>query len=113
MFDLDHYRDEIIGGYTPYDDTLDVNSLKTKVDQLRASDKFDAQFPKVPTAITDKLKSIIKLTDELYLNIKHDIPGMETKIQPFEEGQKKGITIISLEGYEFAKGVKRRNEEDE
>lgn len=113
MFDLDHYRDEIIGGYTPYDDTLDVNSLKTKVDQLRASDKFDAQFPKVPTAITDKLKSIIKLTDELYLNIKHDIPGMETKIQPFEEGQKKGITIISPEGYEFAKGVKRRNEEDE
>ena len=113
MFDLDHYRDEIIGGYRPYDDTLDVNSLKAKVDQLRVSDKFDAQFPKVPTAITDKLKSVIKLTDELYLNIKHDIPGMETKIQPFEEGPKKGITIISPEGYEFAKGVRRRNEEDE
>ena len=112
MFDLDHYRDEIIGGYTPYDDTLDVNTLKAKVDQLRASDKFDAQFSKVPTAITDKLKSVIKLTDELYLDIKHEIPGMESKILPYEEGQKKGITIISQEGYDYAKGVKRDNQEE-
>ncbi len=110
MFDLDYYRDEIIGNYRPYDETLDVNSLKGKINQLRDSDKFDAQFTKVPTAITDKLKSVIKLTDELYLNIKHEIPGMESKIQPYEQGQKKGITIISLDGYEYAKGVKRRNE---
>ncbi len=112
MFDLDFYRDEIIGGYIPYDDTLDVNSLKTKVDQLRASDKFDAQFPKVPSAITDKLKSVIKLTDELYLNIKHEIPEMESKIQPYEQGQKRGIIIISQEGYDYAKGVKRDNQEE-
>ncbi len=111
MFDLDHYRNEIIGNYTPYDETLDKEALLKKVDKLRESDKFDAQFPKVPTAITDKLKSVIKLTDELSLNIKHDIPGIESKIQPYDEGRKKGITIISDEGYEFAKGVKRRREE--
>ncbi len=108
MFDMDYYRDEIIGNYRPYDNTLDVNDLKSKLNQLRDSDKFDAQFIKVPTAIKDKLKSVIKLTDELYLNIKHDIPGMDTKIQPYDQGQKKGITIISQEGYEFAKGVHRR-----
>lgn len=112
MFDLDYYRDEIIGNYTPYDGTLDMNSLKGKIDQLRASDKFDAQFTKVTTAIKDKLKSVIKLTDELFLNIKHDIPGMDTKILPYEEGQKKGITIISQEGFEFAKGVKRHDGEN-
>ena len=112
MFDLNYYRDEIIGKYIPYDDTLNVNTLKSKVDKLRSLDKFDAQFVKVPSAITDKVKSVIKLTDELSLNIKHDIPGMESKIQPFEEGAKKGITIISPDGYEFAKGIKRRREND-
>ena len=112
MFDLNYYRDDIIGNYRPYDDSLDVNSLKGKIDQLRDSDKFDAQFTKVPTAIKDKLKSVIKLTDELTLNIKHDIPGMDSKILPYDQGRRKGITIISEEGYEFAKGVKRRAEED-
>lgn len=112
MFDLDYYKDEIIGKYTPYDETLDKAALVEKVNKLRDSDKFDAQFTKVPTAITDKLKSVIKLTDELYLNIKHDIPGMESKILPYEQGRKKGIIIISEEGYDFAKGVKRRDEEE-
>lgn len=46
------------------------------------------------------------------MNIKHDIPGMDTKILPYEEGQKKGITIISQEGFEFAKGVKRHDGEN-
>lgn len=112
MFDLDYYKEEIVGNYIPYDDTLDVNSLKGKIDQLRNSDKFDAQFPKVPSAIKDKLKSVIKLTDEMYLNIKHDIPGLASKIFPFEQGQRKGITIISHEGFDYAKGVQRHNDDN-
>lgn len=110
MFDLDHYKNEIIGKYIPYDESLDIEILKNRVDNLRNSDKFDAQFTKVPTAITDKLKSVIKLTDEITLNIKHDIPGIESKILPFKQGRKKGITIISPDGYEFAKGVEKRRD---
>ncbi len=37
---------------------------------------------------------------------------MESKILPYEQGRKKGIIIISEEGYDFAKGVKRRDEEE-
>lgn len=111
MFDLDYYKDEIIGNYTPYDDTLKIEVLKTKVDQLRVGDKFDAQFTKVPSAITDKIKQIIKLTDEIELKIKQEIPGMESKILPYEQGPKKGITIISPDGYEYARGIKRKKQE--
>lgn len=112
MFDLDYYRDEVIGKYTPYDDTLDINSLKREVDKLRKSDKFDAQFTKVPSAIKDKLKSIISLTNEIDLNIKQNIPNMGSTILPYEKGVEKGITIISPRGYEYAKGLKGRGEQE-
>lgn len=108
-FDLDYYKNEIIGSYIPFDGSLDINDLKNKVEKLRRSGKFDATFNKVPASITDKVKEVIKLTDELDLNIRHNFVGMENVILKAElDDGRKGITIVSSDGYDFAKGLERQ-----
>ena len=108
-FDLDYYKNEIIGSYIPFDGSLDINDLKNKVEKLQRSGKFDATFNKVPASITDKVKEVIKLTDELDLNIRHNFAGMENVILKAElDDGRKGITIVSSDGYDFAKGLERQ-----
>lgn len=51
-FDLDYYRDNIIGSYNPYNNGFSVEKLKQKVDKLRETGKFDAVFKKVPSLLS-------------------------------------------------------------
>lgn len=109
-FDLDYYKNTIIGQHTPFDATLNISELEDKVEKLRNSGKFDATFTKVPEEIKDKLKEYIKLTDEIDLKIKHDVAGIENVILKADlEDGRKGITIVSREGYEYAKGLARHD----
>lgn len=108
VFDLDYYKNTIIGLHTPFDVTLNINELKDKVEKLRSSGKFDATFTKVPDVIKDKLKDYIRLTDEIDLNIKQDVAGIENVILKIDlEDGRKGITIVSQDGYDYAKGLER------
>lgn len=106
-FDLDYFRNHIIGAIHPIDPRLDIEKLKEKVDKLREKGKFDAVFTKVPEVIKDKVKNVIKLTEEIDLKIKHEIAGMQNVIIPAElDDGRKGVTIVSENGYEYAKGLK-------
>lgn len=98
----------IIGLHTPFDATLNIDELKDKVEKLRSTGKFDAKFTKVPDEIKDKIKEYIKLTNEIDLKIKQDVAGIENVILKADlvDGRK-GITIVSQEGYEYAKGLER------
>ena len=108
VFNLDYYKNNIIGLHTPFDVTLNIDELKDKVEKLRRSGKFDATFTKVPDEIKDKLKDYIRLTNEIDLKIKQDVAGIENVILKADlvDGRK-GITIVSQEGYEYAKGLER------
>ena len=78
------------------------------MEKLRSTGKFDAKFTKVPDEIKDKIKEYIKLTNEIDLKIKQDVAGIENVILKADlvDGRK-GITIVSQEGYEYAKGLER------
>lgn len=109
-FDLDYYRDSIIGTYNPYDKGVCVEKLKQKVDKLRELGKFDPVFNKVPSKIKDKIKNSIKLSDELELHIKHEIAGVQIILLPATTSDgRKGITIVSESGYEYALGLKSQS----
>lgn len=106
-FDLDYYRNNIIGSFHPTGQGVDIEALKAKLDKLRDKGKFDAVFTKVPEVIKDKVKNVIKLTDEIDLKIKHEIDGMQNIIIPAElDDGRKGVTIVSENGYEYAKDLK-------
>jgi hypothetical protein len=101
-FDLNHYRDNIVGNYQPIDDTLKIKELTTKITNLPTQDKFDVKFNKVPKIVKDKFKNTINLTPEIDLVIKHDIPNLKRTFKPYEVEGKHYIAILSEEGYKYA-----------
>ncbi|MBD5202081.1 MAG: hypothetical protein HDS81_02040 [Bacteroidales bacterium] len=105
-FDIDYYRDHILGTYNPHDpEKVNIDHLKAKVDKIKKSKSFDSVFTKDTTAVKDRIKGSYKLTSELDLKVKSDFPNPENIILPYEENERKGITIISKRGYDFAKNI--------
>ncbi|MCX4359336.1 nucleoid-associated protein [Xylanibacter muris] len=110
-FDIDHYKNNIIGNYTPQDKTLKVAELKEKIEKLPSQCKFDPRFTKCPNVIAAKYKNVLRLTDEIDLLIKHDMPNIRKTIQPYSDNEgNKFIMILSSDGYDYALGVKRQHE---
>ncbi|MGN0739564.1 MAG: hypothetical protein ACI4LX_05275 [Treponema sp.] len=104
-FDINYYAENVIGNYTPYDVSLEMEQLKSKINGLKERNKFDNKFEKDPSSITKKMKKELKLTNEIDLIIKQDIPNLSSIIKPKEEDGKKYIMVLSTEGYDYAKGL--------
>ncbi|MDR2126728.1 MAG: hypothetical protein LBP63_07855 [Prevotellaceae bacterium] len=107
-FNLSHYRDDIIGDYTPFDDNLDINGLKSRVDKLPIKYKFDPRFDKVPSKIQKRFKNILHLTDEITLVLKHDVADPKTTFKSHEDADGKYLMIRSDKGYEYAKEIRQK-----
>ena len=109
-FNLDHYKDSIIGSYNPFDANLSIDTLKNKISLLPRKHNFDSVFNKTPNEIKDKFKDVITLTPEIDLKIKHDILNIDKIIKAEEDSDgKKYIMIRSEEGYKYAEGLSNRN----
>ena len=111
-FDINHYKDVIIGDYQPFDDSLDINKLKDKIGKLPNKHKFDNTFQKTPRVVTDKFKDVIPLTNEIELKLKQDILNIERIIKPHKDEQgNRYIMVLSTDGYQYAEGLKRNQNE--
>ena len=111
-FDINHYKDVIIGEYQPFDDSLDINKLKDKIGKLPNKHKFDNTFQKTPRVVTDKFKDVIPLTNEIELKLKQDILNIERIIKPHKDEQgNRYIMVLSTDGYQYAEGLKRNQNE--
>lgn len=111
-FDINHYKDVIIGDYQPFDGSLDINKLKDKIGNLPNKHKFDNTFQKTPRVVTDKFKDVIPLTNEIELKLKQDILNIERIIKPHKDEQgNRYIMILSADGYQYAEGLKRNQNE--
>lgn len=111
-FDINHYKDVIVGNYKPFDNFLNIEDIKTKIEKLPQKYGFDNSFQKIPTVIKDKFKDVIQLTDEIELKLKQDIINIERFIQPDKD--EKGdeyIMILSADGYQYATGLRRNQNE--
>ena len=109
-FDSDYFRDNVIGNYQPFDGTLDMTSLKEKVNKLFEDGKIDKKFQKKPNEITDKFKDKVKLSDDIELHLLQDIQNASDVIIAGEDDGRKYIKIYSDEGYKYAEGLKERDQ---
>jgi hypothetical protein len=112
-FNLSHYRDELIGNYTPYDENLKISDLQAKIDKLPSKHEFDQRFNKVPTEVQKKFKNDIQLTKEIKLTLLHDIPNIKKTFKAHEDADGKYLMILSDEGYNYAKKVEQGNEDSD
>lgn len=111
-FDINHYKDDIIGNYQPFDNSLNIEDIKIKIEKLPQKYGFDNSFKKTPAVIKDKFKDIIQLTDEIELKLKQDIINIERFIQPYKDDKgDEYIMILSADGYQYATGLRRNQNE--
>lgn len=110
VFSIDHYKDNIIGSYNPFDAQLRIEVLKSKIASLPQKYSFDNVFNKTPNEIKDKFKDSISLTSEIELKIKQDILNIERVIKAKEDEEgNKYIMIRSEDGFKYAEGLSYRN----
>lgn len=107
-FELDYYRDIIIGTYTPFEGGVDVDGLKTKISALSRNGIFDLRFEKDPTAVQSRFKKNIELTPEIDLVLKHNMAAPGQVLRPYEdEDGERCLLIKSEKGYEYAEKLPR------
>lgn len=105
-FDINHYRDVIIGTYTPADNRLSIVDLKQKITNLPTQGGFDALFTKDTGAIRKRFKKDIELTDEVSLVIKQNMPSLRNVFSAVrDEDGEKCIRIKSEKGFEYAESL--------
>ena len=110
-FDMDDFLENGIGDYEPYDKELDVKEVKDKIRKLPTKQRspFDNQFNIIKEKVTAKFKNTVKLTEQIELQIKQDIP--ENVIFAHEEADgTKYVKIRSEKGFKFFKKDKEENE---
>lgn len=111
-FCIDHYSDEIIGSYQPFDETLSISVLQSKTKELPQKNNFDKRFVKVPKVVTKKFKQTLKLTGEIDLILKHDMANIASTIRTHKDVEGEYIMIRSSEGYKYAVGLKNKEQNE-
>lgn len=107
-FDIEYYANEILGKYLPQNPNVKIKELCKKTLELPEKRKFDKKFTKVPKAIHKKLKTIIKLTEDISMSVNNNgNPNLKNVIKSYddEEGDKY-IMVKSNEGYSYANSLK-------
>lgn len=101
-FSMEHYADNILAVYHPICRDLNMNELAVKAKNLPEQYNFDSRFQKIPAKIKAKLKKEIKLTDDIDLVLKKDIPYLSRTLKPYEANGEKYIMVRSEDGYRYA-----------
>lgn len=69
-FQLNHYRDNILGSYVPYSGEIEIADYVIKCNELPSQFNFDNRFIKISSAVNKRFKNVIKLSNEIDLVIK-------------------------------------------
>ncbi|MBS3915553.1 MAG: nucleoid-associated protein [Bacteroidetes bacterium] len=103
-FDMQNYLDTAIGNYTPFDNKLDVEEIKSQIKELPTKPRapFDVQFTIVKSKIRAKFLNTIPLTSQIDLHLKEDIPNIETIITAEKDADgTRYVKIKSDQGYQY------------
>lgn len=101
-FVLEDYIKDIVTTYTPADENLKIDTLKTKIQGLPEKENFDSRFEIKKNEIKQRYISKIKLTEQLSLEIKEDLALNDTVRSIIIDGIKY-IRIRTESGYNFFK----------
>ncbi|MDC6388787.1 nucleoid-associated protein [Maribacter sp. PR1] len=103
-FEMNDFLDNGIGNYEPYDAELDIENLKSKIRDLPSKKRapFDNQFTIVKEKVKARFKNTVKLTEQINLEIKQDVPENAILAHEDPDGSKY-VKIRSDEGYKYFK----------
>ncbi|WP_122613695.1 nucleoid-associated protein [Pseudomonas viridiflava] len=97
--------DDIMGGYSPHDSSLDIQKLAEEAKLLPKKKDFDSHFAIAPDVIRNKIKRQIRLGNNLDLRITGEISDYEKTFDTGDDDGRKYLKIYSDDGYAaFNKG---------
>lgn len=96
--------EHVIGKYQPNEPDLNINAIKDKLlklpNEVGKSRSFDSVFEIKPSEIKAKYKSSYRVTDQIEIRIKDEVPDIANTILAVEEKGKKYIKIeTDVEGF--------------
>lgn len=101
-FTMEGFISDILTGYQPFNEELDINALEAKTKSAIENGKFDSQFPIIAKIISKRFKKSIALTPQIDLSLKSDIQNLKATIKRFQEPNgNKWVMIKSEEGFEY------------
>lgn len=107
-FSMDYYADNILEVYKPIGEGVDMAELARKAKDLPRLYDFDSRFQKATSKIKARMKKEIKLTNDIVLLLKQNIPNLEQTIQPHEDEEgRKYVMVRSDDGYRYAEYLKQ------
>lgn len=101
-FVMQDYIGNVIDTYVPVNNKVNIKELKESISTLPDKNGFDTRFSIDKDSLKQRIINKIKLTNELYLEIKEDI-NWEGVVTAVEEFGIKYIKIRSETGYEYFK----------
>ncbi len=109
-FEMQDFLDNAIGNYEPYDATLNVQDIKTRISELptKARSPFDKQFNIVREKVKARFLSKVKLTSEIDLLIKGDF-ALNTILAEVGQDGEKYVKIKSDDGYKYFRNFEQGN----
>lgn len=104
--------DEIMGGYTPENDEINIASIAAEAKLLptNSARPFDSHFEIVSNVIKSKIKRQINLVENVDLRITGEIKNFKETFATGEDDGRKYLKIYSDEGY--AAFQKKENTDD-
>jgi len=111
-FEIQDFLDSAIGNYIPVDSTLNIDQLKSKIRELPSKSRspFDNQFNIVKEKIKARFQNTVKLTNQIDLRFKEDIPNIDTVVMAEQAADgTKYVKIKSEEGYRYFKNLSNAN----
>lgn len=110
-FEMQDFIYNAIGDYQPYNEKLNVQTLKKTIQELPKTKKFDEKFSIIREEIKAKFLNKIPLTPQIDLHLKEDIQNLESVITAEEDNDgTKFVKIRSDEGYRYFNDMKKRTE---
>lgn len=109
-FVMAEFLDTAIGDYEPIDPALNMGDLKNKIRELPQKKRtpFDNQFNIIKEKVTARFRNTVKLTNQIDLHIKEDVPENIIIAELGADGEKY-VKIRSEEGFKFFRQLNEGN----
>jgi hypothetical protein len=103
----DDFVEDVIRSYVPINNNIKINEIADKIKELPINKGFDTQFEVDNRSIKARIKRVVVLAENFELNIKGDIPDLNTLVDTGEDDEGRYLKIYSEEGYSEFNRIKR------
>ncbi|KZN69443.1 nucleoid-associated protein [Pseudoalteromonas luteoviolacea] len=107
---FDDFVENVVRNYVPINSEVDMGELAEKISALPESKGFDTQFDVDTKSINARIRRVVVLAENFELNIKGEVPELESLVDTGSDALGKYLKIYSPEGHDEFNRIKRHGQ---